>query len=177
VTVFLACRAAAAKYPRRRHSTSIEPVAGGTVYETPTLVEDMEVTGHPVMTLWLKTDAGDVDVTARIEDIAPDGSARSYQMLGRLRASHRQLAKPPYNYLNLPWQTHRQGDAKPVPAGQPVELKFDLLPMSYIFKTGHKLRLALTFADPQRRDNPPAVAILAGGSTPSAIDLPLIWVR
>jgi putative CocE/NonD family hydrolase len=163
--------------PSAAQTTTIEAAPGGAVYETGALSEDMEVTGHPVMTLWLKTDAGDVDVTARLEDIAPDGSARSYQMLGRLRASHRQLATPPYNYLGLPWQTHLQADAKPVPAGQPVELKFDLLPMSYIFKAEHKLRVTLTFADPQRRDQAPPVAILAGGATPSAINLPLIPKR
>lgn len=163
--------------PPAAQTTTIEAAPGGAFYETAALAEDMEVTGHPVMTLWLRTDAGDADVTARIEDIAPDRSARSYQMIGRLRASHRQLAMPPYNYLNLPWQTHLQADAKPVPAGQPVELKFDLLPMSYIFKAGHRLRVTLTFADPQRRDRPPPVTILAGGATPSAINLPLIPVR
>jgi putative CocE/NonD family hydrolase len=155
-------------------SVTIEPAAGGAAYETAPLSHDMEVTGHPEMTLWVKTDAGDTDVTARIDDVAPDGSTRSYQMLGRLRASHRALATPPYNHLGLPWRTFAQGDAQPVPAGQPVELKFDLLPMSYIFKTGHKVRVTITFADPQRRDQPPPVTILIGGATPSTLTLPLV---
>jgi predicted acyl esterase len=127
--------------------------------------------------LWLKTDAGDADVTARIDDVAPDGSTRSYQMLGRLRASHRALATPPYNHFGLPWRTYKAAHAKPVPPGQPVELTFDLLPVSYIFKTGHKVRLTLTFADPLRRDNAPPVTVLAGPATPSALTLPLIPLR
>jgi hypothetical protein len=49
--------------------------------------------------------------------------------------------------------------------------------MSYIFKAGHKLRLTLNFADPQRRDAPPPVTVLTGGATPSAISLPLIPSR
>jgi uncharacterized protein len=156
-------------------TTTVEVAPGGAAFETAPLTEDMEVTGHPVMNLWIRTDAGDADVTARIEDVAPDGSARSYQMLGRLRASHRTLAAPPYNHLGLPWMTHRIADAKPVPAGQPVELKFDLLPMSYIFKAGHKVRMTLTFADPQRRvGGAPPVTILSGGATPSSLTLPLI---
>src|SRR5690606_13548712 len=93
-------------------TVTIEAAPGGAAYETVALAEDMEVTGHPVMTLWLKTDAGDTDVTARIDDVAPDGSTRSYQMLGRLRASHRTLASPPYNHLGLPWHTHRIADAR-----------------------------------------------------------------
>ena len=36
--------------------------------------------------------------------------------------------------------------------------------MSYIFKAGHKVRVTLTFADPQRRDAPPPVTILTGGA-------------
>lgn len=160
--------------PPAAQTTTVEAAAGGIKFETDALTQDMEVTGHPVMTLWVKTDAGDTDVTARIDDVAPDGSTRSYQMLGRLRASHRALATAPYNHLGLPWMTHKAADARPVPAGQPVELTFDLLPMSYIFKAGNKLRVTLTFADPQRRDAPPPVTVLTGGATPSAITLPLI---
>ncbi len=160
--------------PPASQTTTIEAAKGGVMFETTPLGADMEVTGHPVMKLWVKTDAGDADVTARIDDVAPDGSTRSYQMLGRLRASHRTLATPPYNHLGLPWMTHKQSDANPVPAGQPVELTFDLLPMSYIFKAGNKLRVTLTFADPERRDAQPPVTVLTGGETPSAIVLPLI---
>jgi hypothetical protein len=98
-------------------------------------------------------------------------------MLGRLRASHRTPATPPYNHLGLPWRTHRIADAKPIPPGQPVELRFDLLPMSYVFRAGHKIRLTLTFADPQRRESPPPVVVLSGPATPSALTLPLIAAR
>ena len=155
-------------------TVTIEAAAGGAAYETAALAGDMEVTGHPEMTLWIRTEAGDADVTARIDDVAPDGSTRSYQMLGRLRASHRALASAPYNHLGLPWHTFAQGDAQPVPAGQPVELKFDMLPMSYIFKAGHKVRVTISFADPQRRDAPPPVTILTGGAMGSTLTLPLI---
>jgi predicted acyl esterase len=84
--------------PPAAQTTTIETAKGGVIFETAALAADMEVTGHPVMKLWVKTDAGDTDVTARIDDVAPDGSTRSYQMLGRLRASHRVLATPPYNH-------------------------------------------------------------------------------
>jgi putative CocE/NonD family hydrolase len=163
--------------PPAAQSTTIEAATGGAFYETTPLAEDMEVTGHPVMNLWVKTTAGDADVTARIDDVAPDGSTRSYQMLGRLRASHRALATPPYNHLNLPWHSFTQAAAQPVPVAEPVELTFDLLPMSYIFKAGHKLRVSLSFSDPQRRETPPPVTILTGGAAPSALTLPLIPVR
>ena len=158
-------------------TTTIEAAPGGLSFETAALTQDLEVTGHPVMNLWIRTDAGDADVTARIDDVAPDGKTRSYQMVGRLRASHRQLASAPYNHLGLPWMTHKIADAKPVPAGQAAELKFDMLPMSYIFKAGNKVRVTLTFADPQRRASAPGVTVLSGGATPSSINLPVIPAR
>ena len=41
--------------------------------------------------------AADADVIAKLEDVAPDGTAKSYQMLGGLRASVRKLGKAPYD--------------------------------------------------------------------------------
>ena len=160
-----------------KSSTTIlmETPAGGKAFETAPLAADLEITGHPVVDLWIETAASDTDVAARIDDVAPDGSTRSYQMLGQLRASQRTLAQAPYNNLGLPWMTHREADAKPLPANAATELRFDLLPMSYIFKAGHKVRVTFTFVDPQRRTAGTApVTILSGPATPSAIVLPVI---
>jgi putative CocE/NonD family hydrolase len=163
--------------PAESTPVTFETGDGGLVFETPPLDAPLEVTGHPEMSLWIETAAGDVDVTARIEHVAPDGSSRSYQMIGRLRASHRGRAEPPFDYLGLPWRTHAAGDAEPVPPGEPVELAFELLPMSYIFETGHRVRVTLTFADPARRERDDLeVTVLSGGPTPSALILPVIPV-
>jgi putative CocE/NonD family hydrolase len=158
-------------------TVTIEAAKGGAAFETAPLETDLEVTGHPAAYIWVSTTAGDTDITARIDDVAPDGSTRSYQMLGRLRASNRTLAQPPYNHLGLPWMTHNEADAKPVPAGEPTLLSFDLLPMSYIFKAGHKVRVTLTFADPRGRDAPPPVTVLTGPQHSSALVLPVIPAR
>jgi predicted acyl esterase len=153
----------------------ISPQTGGASYQTAPLAADTEVTGDPVMHLWVSTAAGDTDAMARIEDVAPDGKTFSYQMLGRLRASHRALAPAPYNDMGLPWHSHLAADARPLEAGRPAELVFDLLPMSYIFKAGHRIRVTLTFADPMRRPGgAPAVTVLRGSGTQSYLTLPVI---
>ncbi|MGD8281094.1 MAG: CocE/NonD family hydrolase [Gemmatimonadota bacterium] len=150
----------------------------GVSYETEPLPQAMEVTGHPSMDLWIETGAGDVDVTALLEDVAPDGSTRSYQMIGRLRASHRALGRPPYDDLDLPWRSHTEESVAPVPDGEPVRLEFEILPMSYVFPAGHRVRLTLTFADPLARGRDDlGVAVLAGAETPSAVILPVIPTR
>lgn len=153
-------------------STTISAGSGGLTYETAPLAQDLEVTGHPLMKLWLETGAGDVDVLARLEDVAPDGRATSYQMLGRLRASHRAEAKAPYDNLGLPWRTFKAADAAPMPAGEPQELAFELLPMSYVFKAGNKVRLTLTFSDPARKDG--EVTVHRSPGMASHIVLPVV---
>jgi putative CocE/NonD family hydrolase len=153
----------------------ISPQSGGLSFQTAPLTADQEITGDPVMHLWISTKARDADAMARIEDVAPDGSVRSYQMLGRLRASGRALAKAPYNAMGLPWHSFLEADARPLEADVPTELDFGLLPMSYIFRAGHRIRLTLTFTDPARSPaGAPEVRVLWGGARASRLTLPLI---
>ncbi|HEV7138278.1 MAG TPA: CocE/NonD family hydrolase [Steroidobacteraceae bacterium] len=147
--------------------------SGGASYETAPLPHDIQITGNPVMDLWISTHARDTDVVAWLDDVAPDGSTRSYQMFGRLRASDRALAKPPYNDFGLPWHTFRKEDARPLQPGRPTKLQFALLPMSYIFPAGHRIRLTLAFSSPSGGPASP-VTILRAPETDSFITLPVI---
>ena len=54
-----------------------------------------------------------------------------------------------------------------------MALDFEMLPMSYIFRTGHKIRLNLTFASPDGTEDHTAT-VLTGGVTPSKLVLPVI---
>ena len=145
-------------------------------YETPVLPADVEITGHPSMHLTIAADMPDIDIVARLEDVAPDGSVRSYNMHGQFRASHRAGAKAPYENFGLPWHSHTAADARPLAPGAPAEIAFEMLPMSYIFKAGHRLRLTLFFADPEAPTAPRtgAVTVLRGPDTPSFVTVPII---
>lgn len=151
----------------------VQKPSGGLSYETPPLPGELQITGNPVMRLWISTQARDTDVIAWLDDVAPDGSTRSYQMFGRLRASDRALAKPPYNDFGLPWHTFRKADARPLEPGKPTELQFALLPMSYIFPAGHRIRLTLAFSSPSGGTGEP-VTVLTGPDAASTITLPVI---
>jgi len=150
------------------------PLEGGLIYETAPLHRNLQVTGHPVLQLWLRTTAPDVDVVARLEDVAPDGSSKTYQMMGRMRASGRVLSTAPYRNFGLPWHSFRAADARPIIPGQPTSLAFDLLPMSYIYPAGHRIRLHLIFSDPQRRPGQPSVSVLHERGALSTLVLPVI---
>jgi uncharacterized protein len=148
----------------------------GLSYATAQLAEDVEITGHPVIDLWVASSATDGDFIATLQDVAPDGTATSYNVHGRLRASHRKEQEPPYDNLGLPWHSYKASDRQPLVPGQPTQLRFDLLPISMVVKAGHRLRLVLTFASEAtpRLDPAPRVTIFRDGAHPSRITLPII---
>jgi predicted acyl esterase len=149
----------------------------GTSFVSAPLQADTEVTGHPVIHLWLSSTATDADVIARIDDVAADGSTTYVGVEGKLRASMRALAKAPYDNLGLPWHPATQASQLPLTPGQPVELTFDLMPTSYLFKTGHRVRVTLQFADARatpKLDPAPQVTVHHGKPFPSRVILPVI---
>jgi uncharacterized protein len=150
----------------------------GLSFTTPPFAEQVLITGHPVVSLQVSTTAADGDVFAYLEEISPDGEV-AVRAHGRLRASHRRLGTPAYDYLGLPWHRSFREDYLPMEPGVPAELRFDLLPTSTIVQRGARLRLVITGADPRQRqfmrtDPPPVVTLHLGGSTPSFIDLPVV---
>jgi uncharacterized protein len=152
----------------------------GLAYVTAPLSSDVQVTGHPTINLWVSSTAADGDFIATIQDVAPDGTATSYNVNGRVRASLRKLQKAPYNNLGLPWHGFRQADVNPLTPGQPVELEFDILPISTIFKAGHSMRLVINFADARstpRLDPAPKVTIYGDSAHRSYVTLPIIEAR
>jgi predicted acyl esterase len=98
-------------------------------------------------------------------------------MHGQFRASHRARRTAPYDSFGLPWHSHASADATPLAASTPAEIEFEMLPMSYIFKAGHRLRLVLFFADASAPTSPDAtmsVTVFRAPAMPSSVTLPII---
>jgi putative CocE/NonD family hydrolase len=152
--------------------------ASARIYTTEPLVSDLEVTGHPVVHLWVRSDAPDFDLFVYLEEIGRDGSSR-YVTEGSLRASHRARRVPPFDKLGLPFHRSYREDLAPVPAGEPIELVFDLQPTAQLFRRGQRLRIAITGADADNfetppRDPAPRIDLLRGSEYASWIELPAI---
>jgi len=151
--------------------------AKGLTYTTAPLVSDVEVTGHPVVHLWVSSTAEDGDFFIYLEEVDQDGRS-NYITEGTLRASHRAITKPPFDYLDLPYHRSYSEDISPLPA-EPTELVFDLHPTSNIFDTGNRIRVTITCAD---KDNtltlllspPPRVSVYRNSRYHSYITLPVI---
>jgi putative CocE/NonD family hydrolase len=150
-------------------------------YTTSPLETDMEVTGHPVVHLWLMTDAPDLDAFVYLEEVDRNGKA-VYITEGTLRASHRKLSKAPFSNLGLPYHSHYKSDLQPIQARKPAELAFSLLPTSYRFQKGSRIRITVAFADADNFDTPvidppPKLRLLRDSNHPSFIQIPVVQSR
>jgi putative CocE/NonD family hydrolase len=149
----------------------------GLTYTTAPLEEDVEITGHPVVHLWITSTADDGDFFVYLEEINAAGKS-IYATEGALRASHRSIADPPYDYLGLPYHRSFEEDIEPLP-DEPVELAFDLHPISQIFHAGNRIRVTITCADTDSTQTPvltppPTVSIHRAEPHASHIILPII---
>jgi hypothetical protein len=153
------------------------------VYTTEPLSQNMEVTGHPVATIYLASTTPDTTLFVYLEDVTPEGDVH-YVTEGQLRALHRKWAPPEtgiYGSLPIPHRTYRRADAEPLQPGEVVPLTIDLLPTSYQFKQGHLIRIALAGADKdhfQLLDGPaPTWEVWHSPDRPSHVELPVVRLK
>jgi putative CocE/NonD family hydrolase len=152
--------------------------AKGLSYTTPPLASTVEVTGHPVVHLWVSSSAPDADFFVYLEEVDAAGKSL-YVSEGALRASNRALQNPGYNVLGLPYHRGNQADRKPLTPGEPVELVFDLFPVSNLFDAGHRIRVTITGADKANAVTPeqspaPELTVYRGQGRASYMELPVI---
>ena len=137
----------------------------------------VELTGEVIADLYFSADATDASVFCYIEDVAPDGSI-TYVTEGLFRALHRKVSENTTNYKQAgPFHSFRKEDALPLIPGETARLHFDLLPISYLFKPGHSLRLAIGGSDLLHFDHPDdmpsALTINCNENAPSKIIIPV----
>jgi putative CocE/NonD family hydrolase len=145
-------------------------------YTSAVLAEDMEVTGHPVVHLHLSSTATDGAVLVYLEDVAPNGDVLNVTD-GCLRASARSLAAAPYWFAG-PFHPFAQADPEPLVPGEVAELAFDLFPVSWLFRAGHRVRIAISGADtdsfvPVAQDQSPLLRMHSGPNHLSRVELPV----
>jgi len=146
-------------------------------YTTPPLEADTEITGHLVARLWVVSNAPDVDFFVYLEEA--DDSRSTYLTEGNLRASHRVLSQAPFNNLGLPYHRHYKTELAPIPAGEPVEIMFDLMPVSYVFRKGKRIRITVTCADADNFETPvldpaPKIRLLRDADHASFVEFPIV---
>lgn len=149
----------------------------GLTYTTSALTSDVELTGYPQVHLWVSSTDTDGDFFAFLEDVDATGAASVIQQL-QLRASHRTLGIPPFDNLEQPWHRHYEEDIILLTPGELVELVPETLPLSYIVKAGHHIRLTITCAYPGSsflESSPaPTISVYRNDNNASYITLPIV---
>ena len=108
---------------------------------------DREITGHPLITLFVRSTHEDGLFIAYLEDVAPDGRV-TYITEGQLRAIMRRLGDEPPLYRKAgPHRSELRADAMPLVPGEVAELTFELWATSVLIRKGHSLRVAVAGAD------------------------------
>lgn len=147
-------------------------------YTSQPLASDTEITGHPIITLYLSSDQKDGNFHVYLEEVEPNGKV-TYVTEGLLRGIHRKLADgfPTYKDV-VPQRTYLQADVLPLVPGEVAELKFDLLPTSYLFKKGNSIRIAIAGADRNHfkvmHKSEPNLTIYRSKEYPSNVVLPIV---
>lgn len=129
-------------------------------YTTETLESDVTITGHPVVTLYVRSTIEDCDFYVLLEEVDTDRVSH-YVTEGVLRASRRVESPAPWNNLGLPYQRCYESDFAPLPPEEIVELRMDLHAMSTVFNAGHRIRLSIMCAD---KDNTTPMESSADGT-------------
>ena len=149
------------------------------VYDTPPLEEDLEITGHPVVHLFVRSTASDGQFFVYLETVDPDGRVRLLTE-GQLRALHRKVSDetPPFTMFG-PYHSLKEKDAEPLIPGNVAEIAFDLFPISVLLKQGQRIRLAIAGADkdvfaPIPGCESPEITLERNRVYASFVDLPLV---
>jgi putative CocE/NonD family hydrolase len=161
-------------YPDRRDED-----AKLLTYTSEPLERDVEITGHPLVTLHVTSTHTDGAFFVYLEDVAPDGRV-TYITEGQLRAVMRKVSgeAPPYTKFG-PYRTERRADALPLVPGEVAELTFDLWATSVLVRRGHRIRVAIAGADRDsfarypRDGGVPTISVQRHRDAPSSISLPM----
>ncbi|MFJ9109276.1 CocE/NonD family hydrolase [Streptomyces sp. NPDC102283] len=147
-------------------------------YTSAVLSEDLEVTGHPLVHLWVTSTHPDGAFFVYLSEVDEQGASH-YVSEGVLRASCRGGAPAPFDRMGLPYYPGTGDAITPLPPGEPVELVVDLHPTSYAFSAGRRLRISITCCDSDNahveEDIPaPVITVHRGARHASRVVLPVV---
>jgi predicted acyl esterase len=155
---------------------------GSLTYVTPPLVENTEVLGPSVLTLYLSTT--DTEALLFVTLLLIDREGKEHELTrGWLRASQRRLRED-----SKPWEpvlAHQERD--PLEPGKIYELKIPIVPTARLFQPGERIAIRIKGADDEpplnslqalarnhlRRPRPARITVHHDESHPSRLDLPI----
>ena len=147
-------------------------------YTSTPLETDIEITGSPIVTLYVASTEDDGAFHVYLEDVAPDGRV-TYVTEGILRPVHRQSSDPvPPYVVQGPYHSFERADAVPLVPGDVTEISFNLYTTSVLVRAGHRLRVAVAGHDASvfaryPAEGTPVLTVHRNSLYPSHIELPI----
>ena len=147
-------------------------------YTSAPLEADTEITGTPLVTLYVSSTASDGAFHVYLEDVATDGRV-TYITEGMLRALHRRVADGPPPYVQLgPYHTFARADGQDLVPGEIAELRFSLYTTSVLIKKDHRIRVAIAGHDGSMfarypETGTPVLTLYRNSVYPSWVELPI----
>ncbi len=123
--------------------------AAGLAYDLP-LARDTFLAGPISARLFVSTNGRDSLLTARVEDVAPDGTASQisagWQVLS-LRALDVAKSTKRDGFVVRPWHPFTRESQRPMTSGEISEVYVEIFPTAAVLKAGHSLRLSIQTSD------------------------------
>ena len=165
-----------------RHITRdmTEEDAKSLCFTSSPLPKDLEITGVPVLELWVTSTHTDGNFIAALEMVTPQGESH-FLTEGMIRGSHGKVhPNPIYASLGLPYHRGYREDRVELSPTQPRKLSFHLEATSWVIPAGCRLRISLScggsgFQQPEGfPKDMPTITLFTGEGHPSALTLPVV---
>jgi putative CocE/NonD family hydrolase len=145
-------------------------------------LQQAEITGHPVVDLYVASDAKDLQLFVYLDSVDEQGNS-TYITEGQFRAIHRKVSEEPAPYPMFgPYHTFKAADALDWQPNEVGSLHFELIPTSHLIPKGHRLRVCIGGADIDHfhalddpGSNPEQLQVHCGHEFPSRVIVPLIF--
>ena len=144
------------------------------------LPTDLEITGVPVLDLWVTSSHTDGNFIACLEWVSPDGASH-FLTEGMIRGSHAKVhSNAVYASLGLPYHRGYREDRVELSNQTPMKLSFHLEATSWVIPAGSRLRLSIScggsgFQQPEGFPSQmPTIQVYTGGDCQSALTLPVV---
>ena len=148
-------------------------------YTSGPLDTEVEITGYPIVTLFLTSTHTDGGFYVYLEDVDENGKV-TYLTEGALRGIHRRISneQSPLKIF-VPYHSFKKRDAASLVPGELMEIRFGLQPISVLLKKNHRLRVAIAGHDKDTfirvpAEGTPNIAIQRNKRGLSSIELPIV---
>jgi putative CocE/NonD family hydrolase len=149
------------------------------VYDSPPLTNAIKITGQPTIKLFIKPNAPDAAVFAYLEDVAPDGLVRYITEAELLCGNRINPDREPLYKTVHPMPSFLKADYKALNPNETTEVNLTMQAASFLFKKGHRIRLAVGgldrdhFIAPNFTKIASQIEICTGSTCPSKLSLPI----